>query len=309
MAVARTAPAGRLLAWRRRGELPESAFGFGLVVPALVVTLVVLAYPLGYSLWISLHDVSLGGDRWTWVGLDNYRAVVEDPLFWPTLRRTVAFAAVVTALTVTLGIAFAMLLNQEFRGRRLLRGIMILPWSLSQAMLALTFGWIFNSNYGPLNGILQGTGVIDDYVAWFENGTVVLYIISVAVVWNLVPLATLLFLGSLQTVPRDLVRAAKVDGARPLRVFFTVTLPWIRQTMLVVIVLAVLNGFLTFAPIYVLTGGGPGTDTTLLAWWGYERSFRDLSLGEGAAVFYVMTLLIATVAVVTVYALGRQRHP
>jgi len=292
---------------RRRGEVPESVFGYGLVAPALLVTLALLAYPLGYSFWVSLHDVTLGAAHWRWVGLDNYRDVLSDPLFKPALLRTLLFAFAVTVVTLAVGLGFALLLDDDFRGRNLLRGILIIPWSLSQVMLALTFGWIFNSTYGPLNGLLKQFGVIDEYVAWFADGKVVMGIMALGLAWNLAPLATLLFLSALQTVPRELHKAALVDGAGPLRRFALITLPWLRETVLIVTILAALNGFLVFAPIYILTGGGPGTDTTLLSWWGYETGFRNLHLGESAAIFYVMTVLVGAIALLTTWALGRSK--
>ncbi|TDB89027.1 sugar ABC transporter permease [Actinomadura sp. KC216] len=281
----------------------EARFGIAMALPALIVTLVLLAYPLAYSFWVSLHEQTLGSRAPArWVGFDNYTAVLSDPVFLPSLTRTVLFAAVVVVGTLVLGTVFALALNQDFRGRSVVRGVLILPWSLSQITLALTFGWIFNSTFGPLNGALKQAGLIDKYVAWFASGQVALAVMAVAFVWSLVPFATLLILGALQTVPEDLHKAARIDGAGPVRRFFFVTLPWIRDTMLVVSVLALINAFLAFALIYILTGGGPGTETTLLSWWGYTTAFRDLDLGKGAAIFYLMTLAMVLLAALT--ALG-----
>lgn len=291
-----------------RREMPAGWFGALLAAPAVLVTVLLLAYPLLYSLWVSLHDVPVGPGAWRFVGIDNYRAVATDPLFGPTIRRTLAFSGSVTVLVTVVGLAFAQALSRDFVGRNLLRGLLILPWSVSQAMLALTFGWIFNSTFGPLNGLLLQTGVIDEYVSWFASGQVALTVIAVALVWHLVPFATLLFLGAVQTIPEDLLNAARVDGAGAVRRFLLVTLPWIKATALIVVVLAALNAFLSFAPVFVLTGGGPGTDTTLLSWWGYVRGFRELDLGESAAIYYLMTLIIVAIAALTVWALGRERH-
>jgi multiple sugar transport system permease protein len=290
-------------------QLPDTAFAYTLAAPALVVTVALLAYPLGYSFWVSLHDVTLGAaGPWKFVGLDNYREAIASPLFWPAVRRTLYFSVAVMAGTTVLGMLFALVLTESFRGRGVLRGILILPWSLSQITLALTFGWIFNSTFGPLNGLLNDLGVLDHYVAWFASGTVALNVLAVAFVWSLVPFAALLFLGALQTVPEDLLKAARVDGAGPVRRFLSVTLPWIRDTVVVVVVIAALNAFLAFALIYVLTGGGPGTATTVLAWWGYQTAFRDLDLGEGAAIFYLMTGMVVALSVLTIVGLGRPQR-
>lgn len=290
-------------------QVPDSAFGLLMALPALLVTLALLAFPLAYSLWASLHEVTLGDAGWQFVGTANYRAIFDDRLFAPALRRTLTFATVVTGGTSCIGLSFALALNRQFPGRNALRALLILPWSLSSVMLALTFGWMFNSTYGPVNGLLYRLGMIDEYQPWFANGRVVLAIMALALIWHLVSFATLLYLGALQTVPEELLRAARIDGAGAWRRLLLVTLPWIRATSLIVIVLSALNGFLLFAPIYVLTGGGPGTDTTLLAWWGYERGFRELELGQSAAIFYVMTVMVSLVAFATVRLVGREQQP
>ena len=300
-------PATLRLHRRRRGEIPESLFGLSLASPAIVVTLALLAYPLVYSLWVSLHKVTLGNDNWKWVGLDNYTSILRDPLFLPSLGRTLTFALIVTVLTTIVGLAVALILTENFRGRAIFRTLLILPWALSQTMLALTFGWIFNSTFGPLNGLLFDLGLINEYIAWFASGQSVLNIIAMGLVWSLVPFAALLFLGALQTVPEELERAARVDGAGPIRRFLLIKVPWIRETLLIVVIISALNGFLTFSPIYILTGGGPGTETYLLSWWGYRTGFLDLDLGRSAAIFYVMTMLIAVLALATVAGLGRRR--
>lgn len=292
----------------RRLARSDASFGYALALPALLLTLALLAYPLAYSLWISLHDVTLGARTpWEWVGLQNYADALSSPLFWPALGRTFYMTAVAVIGSVGLGLVFATALTRDFRGRGFLRGILILPWSLSQVTLALLFGWIFNSTFGPLNGALAQVGVIDEYVAWFADARLALTVMSLALVWSLVPFASLLFLGALQTVPEELVRAAKVDGAGPLRTFFSVTLPWIKDTFVVVALLAMVNAFLAFALIYVLTGGGPGNATTVLSWWGYEAAFNERSLGEGAAIFYLMTMTMAALTVAALLLVRRRR--
>jgi len=172
------------------------------------------------------------------------------------------------------------------------RVLVMIPWSLSQVMVAITFGWLFNSQFGALNGLLYQLGIIGKYQFWFADGFRALNFLGVAFVWSLVPFATLLFLGALQTVPPELHQAAKVDGANVFRRFYHVTLPWIQPTMLVVLIVATLNGFLAFALIYLITAGGPGESTTVLSWWGYSTTFRARDVGKGAAIFYLLTFII-----------------
>lgn len=299
-------PARRTTTARQRGD---SVFGASLAAPALLVTFALLAYPLAYSLWVSLHEQTLGSAAPAkWVGLSNYISVLKDPIFLPSLTHTIVFTAIVVAGTLVLAMVFALALNEEFRGRGVVRAILILPWSLSQITLALTFGWIFNSTYGPLNGALYDLHLIHSYISWFASGQTALLVMALAFVWSLVPFATLLLLAALQTVPEDLLKAARVDGAGPLRRFSYVIFPAIRDTVVVVVVLAIINAFLSFALIYILTGGGPGTETTLLSWWGYSTAFQDLDLGRGAAIFYLMTIAMVILSLATVLLLGGRRR-
>ena len=154
------------------------------------------------------------------------------------------------------------------------RAILILPWALSQTMLALTFGWIFNSTFGPLNGLLFDLGLIDNYVAWFASGDErPLHHRAWPSCGASMPFAALLYLGALQTSPTSWSARHGSTAPGTVRRFFLIKLPWIRETVLIVVIIAALNGFLTFSPIYILTGGGPGTETYLLSWWGYRVGF------------------------------------
>jgi multiple sugar transport system permease protein len=290
-AEAAVAP-GRAAAGGR--ELPEPAFAYLLLLPTLLVSLALLAYPLVYSLWISLFQVDVYApvQKWTFVGLKNYVEAIRDPTFPVALFNTLYFALFTIVGATGLGLLFALVLNERFPGRAAVRVLVMIPWSLSQVMVAITFGWLFNSQFGALNGLLYQLGIIGKYQFWFADGFRALNFLGVAFVWSLVPFATLLFLGALQTVPPELHQAAKVDGANVFRRFYHVTLPWIQPTMLVVLIVATLNGFLAFALIYLITAGGPGESTTVLSWWGYSTTFRARDVGKGAAIFYLLTFII-----------------
>jgi multiple sugar transport system permease protein len=295
---------GRTQSWWRRSEVP-SAIGF--LSPALLALAATLAYPLGYAFWLSLNETNLAGRDWHFVGLENYSHALHDPLFLASLGRTVYFGSLVLVGTVGLGLAFALILNADFPGRSVVRALMIVPWSMSSVLVALTFGWIFNPNFGYLDGLLLELGV-GHPVDWFSSGWRILSFMALATVWTAAPFAALLYLGALQNVPVDLMNAAKVDGAGPVDRFRHVTLPWIRTTTFVVAAIATLSGFSVFALVLVLTGGGPGYDTTVLPWWGYTVSFYDFNWGEGAAIFFIIGILTLLLTIAWYLLFAYRRH-
>jgi ABC-type sugar transport system permease subunit len=267
----------------------------------------VLAYPLGYAFWLSLNDVDANLHPTKFVWFANYSAAISDPAFLPSLERTLYFAALVVIGTVVLGFAFGLLLTTDFRGRAIVRGLMVVPWAVSATVVALAFGWIFNSQLGTLNGLLQQLHIISQPVEWFDtSGWRTLAILALATVWATAPFAGLLYLGALQTVPDELLRAARVDGAGPIRRFFAVTWPWVRRTTFLVCVLAIISGFTGFVLILILTGGGPGTATNVLPWWAYTIAFTNFDWGEGSAIFFLIAVSVFIVSGILYYLLGRR---
>lgn len=292
--------------WRRAPH-SETLPALGFLLPALIPLGVTLAYPLAYAFWLSLNETDMAGRNWYFVGLRNYVSAFHDPLFIPSLERTLFFGALVLVGTVGLGLAFALVLNTSFPGRSIVRGIMIIPWSMSSVLVALTFGWIYNSNFGYLNGLLLQLGMVHTPIQWFSTGWRILALMALAAVWTSAPFAGLIYLGALQNVPEDLIMAAKVDGARGVQRFRYVTLPWIRTTSFVVAVIATLTGFTVFALVLILTGGGPGNETNVLPWWGYQVAFYNFNWGEGAAIFFIIGFITLLVTLLW-YRLLVHRH-
>lgn len=227
-------------------------------------------------------------------------AVFTHNLFGVAVKNTLHFALILVIGTVLIGMGVALVLNERFHGRSFVRTIVIIPWAISPIVVGIVWGWIYNGTYGALNALLAELGLITDYVGWLASGSRALNLVALAYVWREVPFAALLFLAALQTIPVDLYQAARVDGAGSFSRFWFVTLPWLRPTLLVVLVVVTLEGFFAFSIIYVMTGGGPGTATSVLAWLGYIISFLFFDLGRGAAVFYFLTIILLALAFVYV---------
>jgi ABC-type sugar transport system permease subunit len=287
--------AGRRRRAGRRDERSDAAFAYRMLAPALIAVGAVLLFPLGYSLWTSLTEVSPADLRMRFIGLRNYQDMLRDPFFTASLVHTLYFAALTIVGTVVLGLAIALVLNERFPGRRALRAILIVPWAISQVVVGVTWSWILNGDSGIFNAGLRELGLLDGPRGWLSDPHLAMLFVAVAFVWSSVPFAVLLYLTALQAIPADLYKAARVDGANAVRTFRYVTLPALRYTTLLVLVVSSLEGLLAFSLIFVMTGGGPGSSTTVLAWWGYQATFVSLDLGKGAAIFYFLVALMLVV--------------
>lgn len=301
-ATATAAPAARRLTRVQKDRL----FALALVLPTLLAVIGVSVYPVGYAVWTSLHNVNPSLGINTWVGLDNYRFVLKDDQFKTAFWVTIRFAATATVLTIVLGMAIALVLNQRFVTRGLMRSIVLVPWAISGTVVGVLWGWIYNGSYGTLNGVLYKLGLIDTYQAWLNDGDRALNFVVIAYVWNSAPMAALFLLAALQAVPGSLYSAARMDGAGAWQRFRYITLPWLRPILTLVLILSSINAIMAFDLIYFLTRGGPGTDTTVFSWLGYNTIFSFFQFGRGTAILLCLTVLCLALAFVYVNLIDRQ---
>ena len=185
----------------------------------------------------------------------------------------------------------ALVLNERFAGRPLMRSFLLIPWSLSRVVVGLLWVGILDFEFGAFNGLLHNLGVVDRSIAFFKDGWSALNVLVSVYMWNQAPFASLLFLAGMQSIPEDHYSAAEVDGAGYWQRFCYVTLPALRPILFLVLVLATVNGFLMLDLIYVLTMGGPGNDTTTLSWLGFQTTFSFFKFGPGTAILYTLTAL------------------
>ena len=267
-------------------------FAYVLNTPALIAIFLLAAYPILYSAWISLHKYNLKRPRiFQFIGLDNYASILDAPEFLSALWITLQFTVLVVTAVAVLGVCVALLLNMPFRGRGILRTLILLPWAIPPVVNGLMWQWIYDSKIGALNGLLVSLGLIPEYRGWLSDPTSALLALAFADVWNVLPLAVILLLAALQKIPSELYESARIDGAGPFQLFRFVTFPWIAQTLLVVLILQTLSAIRVFDVIYVLTAGGPGTATTTLTWKTYLTTFENLDFGLGNAYAYMVSLI------------------
>ena len=290
-----------------RRRLSEPSFAFVLNAPALLAIVVLVGYPIVYSLWLSLHRYNLKRPAlFRFVGLENYVAILGSEEFWAALQITVVFTVLGVGLVVTLGILVALLLNEPFPGRSLVRTVVLVPWAIPPVVNGLMWQWIYDAKVGALNGLLVSLRLMPGYRGWLSDPTDALLALVTAHVWNALPLAVILLLAALQTIPAELYDAGRVDGSGPWQLFRHVTVPWLAQPLLVVLILQTMLAIRVFDVIYVLTAGGPGTATTTLVWQTYLTTFDSLDFGLGNAYAYTVSLITLGLALVYFHLLYRR---
>jgi len=272
-----------------------------LTLPALVVLILVLAIPIVMSLLLSLQEVNpaTGALFNNWVGLGNYVRLGSDSVFGQTVRNSLYFMVVEVAAVVTVALSFALLLNHSRIARYgILRVVLVIPWALSPVANAVLWKWIYNANYGILDFLLQEIGLIPRPVVWLADGSFAINMLLLAEIWKSIPFITLLLLAGLQNVPPILYRAARLDGATAWQTFRFVTLPQLRTTLLICVVLQSIWALKSFDLVYVLTRGGPVNDTLLLNFLSYRVTFQFGDIGYGAAMADLLFLIMFALALI-----------
>ncbi len=277
----------------------EQLTGWILILPALLLLVLVFAYPIGRAFWLSLFTKNLGTHlQQVYSGLDNYGRMAFDGRFWHCLENTTLFTAVSVFLELVLGIGIALVLNQSFRGRGAVRTIAILPWALPTALIALAWAWIFNDQYGVWNDILRRLGLIHSGINWLGEPTLAMMAVIAAEVWKTTPFISILLLAGLQSIPSDLYEAHAIDGASPWQSFLRITLPLLMPQILIALLFRLAQAFGVFDLVAVMTGGGPAGATETVSLYVYATVMRYLDFGYGAALVVVtFLLLVAAVAI------------
>ncbi len=276
------------------------------IAPAALVILLVVVVPLARAAWMSVFNISLvrPGDE-PFVGLGNYIEQLTSGDFWGATGRALWFTVVSTALELGLGLGLALLMDQPLRFRWVLRTIIILPWALPTIVNALMWRWIDNAEYGALNALLTQLGLLDQYRVWLSNSDIAMWMVVLADVWKTTPFVAILLLGALQSVDRELVEVARVDGASSFQAFRHILAPLITPVILIVLVLRTMEAFKVFDIIWIMTGGGPANATQTIAIYAYQTAYQGYDFGRGAALGYLIALTIMVLAAVYLRLLGR----
>lgn len=276
-----------------------------LIAPAAALLLAVLIYPLLSALTDAFFDSNLLYPEKTFVGIDNISRAFSYQ-FWPLLGKTLSFAAPATVLPFLVGLVAALGLNQRMRGRAVLRSLLLFPWVLPGVVVSFLWLWIFDANYGVLNGLLRSFGVISENVGWLESSGGALTAVVIARTWSSFPWMMVMLLAALQSFPGELYEAARMDGATAWQRFRNITVPGLLPVASVVVLLEFIWNFQQFDLLYVLTGGGPAGATTTFSLAVYETAFKGFDLGMAGALGVLWMLIL--LPVVLFYLRGMERE-
>jgi multiple sugar transport system permease protein len=296
---------GRL--WLRLSESPEFR-AYVMNVPMLIAIFLVSVIPIGYSFWISLQRYNLRQpNRIGFTGLDNYINILSNAEFWQSMRVTFTFTIGSVIGEIIVGLMVALLLNEQFKGRGFLRSAMLLPWAIPGVIAGVMWKWIFNPRFGVLNGLLYSLGVIDEYRSWIGvDPALAMAALIFVQVWNALPFNTLVLLAALQAIPKDLYEAATVDRAGVWSRFRHITLPWLTQPIMIIMILATTGGLRVFDLIYVLTGGGPGDATRVVTFTAWKKAFDALDFGTANAYAYILTFMTLIIGLIYIRMLNQR---
>jgi multiple sugar transport system permease protein len=267
-----------------------------LMLPAVVLLALLMVYPVLYGVWISFFNKHSFFPEQTFIGFDNYFFLLRDPEFWAAVRRGLVYALSTIVLQMVLGLAAALLLNELFPGRGLLRAIVIFPYVVPTVVAVIVWKWLLNSQFGLINYLIETAGLTEHPISFMGKDWIMVSLIIVSV-WQFFPFVVIGVLARLQTVPEELYEAAKVDGANAWQRFFHVTLPQLQSVLFVVVLLRSIWMFTKFdTPWLMIQGGGAETYIRTLPIYTYMRTFSYYEAGLGSAMAVVMFLSLAVAA-------------
>jgi trehalose/maltose transport system permease protein len=300
--VATPAPAPRRPRRPRRTKLQrrQTRIGWLLLLPALAVVAFVAIYPLGKTVYQSFtnQEFLAGLEPTKWVGLDNYRTLWHDSIFHHAIWVTIKFTLITVSFEFVLGLIIALVVNSHFRGRGLMRAVMLVPWAIPTVVAAKIWQWMLDDVFGVINDLLMKLHIISHPHAWISDPATSLASVSAVDIWKTTPFVALLLLAGLQVIPNDLYEAASVDGASALQQFWRITLPLLKPAIFVTLIFRTLDALRVFDVFFVFFGNRPDTQT--MAIYAQSTIVGDGHVGYGAAVSVAIFLIISLFVVIYV---------
>lgn len=269
------------------------------LAPSVVYIVALVGVPFALAVAFSLSDVTGGDPSFDWVGLRNFARIFEDPVFWRSLRNTFVFTAISMLLIVVFGKVLANVLIADFRGRWLVRFLVLLPWTTPVALSTITWLWLLDSVFSPIDWVLREIGLIESNMFWLGRPNLAMASVIVVHVWRLVPLAAVILMAGLLSIPKDVQEQATVDGAGYWRRMFEITIPLTAPVIAISALFGAIFTFTDMTVVYVLTRGGPTNETQVLASWAFFKGIEGSDIGQGAAIalFLFPLLLAAAIAI------------
>lgn len=272
----------------------DGLFGVALILPTFLVFVLVILYPILHGIVMSFSEYTFFtvNKGFVWNHFANYKKIFADG-FGRQLLNTLVFTLGTVGLELVLGMGIALLLNDKIKGKRVLRSLFLMPWTIPSIVAALLWSWLFQPQYGIIDYVLNLFRLISDaHLGWTQSTSRAMVAVVLAYVWRQMPYMLIMILAGLQSVRQDLVEAAAIDGATGAKIFFRIKLPAIRPVLVTALITCVMNSFQQFTIIYNMTAGGPVGATTTLSIAAYCQAFSNYDLGAGAAIGVIWLLLL-----------------
>ncbi len=277
-----------------------------LVIPSLVVILGVTLWPIIYTFILSYFKAPTGINQVrTFVGLGNYLEMIKDQTFWQTIGRTLYFTIVSVGLEMVGGMAIAQLIHSHPWGWKILRFSLIIPWAVPTIVNGAMWRWIYNADFGALNGLLMQLGIIKHYVAWLTLPSMAMPLVILADAWHVMPFVALILQAALATLPAELDEAAAVDGANAWQRFWKIRIPLLRPAILIALIVRTVDAFRVFDIVYIITSSGPANRTLTITYLTYLNSFPWGKQGIGAALSFLISFFTISMALIFIRVLYR----
>lgn len=273
------------------------------MIPSYLVLLVFMGYPLLNCIRLAFSNYKITQlDNVTFAGLENFKRIFADSQIGMIAANTIKFVIITLLCQLVLGFILALALKKPFKGRGIYQGIVFLPWAFSGFLVGLTFQWMFNGEYGPINDILLKLHIIDEKISFLGSPDLAIYTVIIALVWQGIPFFGIMILAALQSVPEDLIEAAKIDGANSIQRFAKVTVPCIKPTLIVTVLLRTIWIFNNADIIYIMTKGGPANSSDSLSSYMFMKAYSTLDFGFASAlgVLFMLGLTLYIVGFIKV---------
>jgi len=293
--------ATEVIAKRRRQYLfdNERVLGAALLAPAVIYIIALVGFPFVLAILFSVSDITTGSKGFDFVGFDNFARILRDPVFLRSLINTFVFAAISNVLVLVLATALAMTLVADFKGKWLVRFLVLLPWTTPVSLATIMWLWTLDSLFSPIDWVLRSLGLIQTNSYFLGRPGLAMASVIVVFTWRIVPLAAVIVMAGLAAIPHEIDDAALVDGAGFWRKLFEVTVPLLAPIIAVAVLFSVILTITDMSVVWVLTRGGPTNSTQVLATYSYLKGIEGGSLSQGAAIaLFLLPVLIALTAVI-----------
>lgn len=274
------------------------------LVPACIILGAFIFYPLLQAIWMSFTDYNMISDP-AFVGLENYKEIVEDDLFWKTLGQTFLYLIIVVPTLVILPIFLAILVNQKIKGIGFFRSAYYIPVVTSMVVVGITWKWVY-ADQGILNYLLETVGIIDGPVHWLTSPTSSIFAVMAVTVWKGLGYYMVIYLAGLQAIPSDLYEAADIDGANKWKQIFHITIPMLMPSIIIVTIMSSISAMKVFEEIYVMTGGGPLNSSKTLVFYIYQEAFEKLRMGYASAVGVILLLITLVLSILNLNVMSKK---